>query len=254
MITGQSKLNVQPRTNFSQYRESVHENVLYSNPAKKIDIFFNQYKPLQYKKRSIVFHAEDTLNSVFCIKSGYMRVYKISEQGEELTLIILKPNDLFPLTSGVTNLPGNYYLEALTPLDVWRVPEEHFYKFIATQPDVYNELASRVLVKIGGLLTRMEYMVFGTAYTKVASILLICAKQFGEKKGNDIVINLPLTHKDIATLVGITRETACLEMRKLEKKGLVAHLGRLVIVKNISRLEEESLFNEQDDKFLNHSF
>lgn len=182
-----------------------------------------------------------------------MRAYRISEQGEELTLMILKPNDFFPLSWGDMDIIDNYYLEAITPLDVWKVPYEEFTNFIRTQPQLFYEFTSYAFARLGGLLARIEYLVFGNAYTKVASTLFICAKSFGEKKGLDIVVSLPLTHRDIATLVGITRETTCLEMKKLERRGIIAHNGRVLIVKDIKGLEKESSFNSETEHLLKNS-
>lgn len=208
---------------------------------QKIDEFFQQYKPLTYKKRDLILHANDTPLSVFYIKSGYVRVYRISEQGEELTLTILKPNDFFPLTYGINTVVNPYFLEAITPLTLWKAPQEQFIKFITTHADIYYELITRVLIRFDGVLSRMEYLVFSNAYTKVASTLLICAKQFGEQQGEDIILRVPLTHRDIATLIGITRETTSLEMKKLEKEGFLTRNGRLFVLKNRKELEQKML-------------
>lgn len=220
---------------------------------KQLDYFFTQHKLLSYKKRSIILCANDDSASVFYIRSGYIRVYRISEQGEELTLNILKPRDIFPITYGMSHKTNTYYLEALTPLEIWRAPKEQFVNFVKSDTELYQELTQRVLIRFDGLLTRMEYLVFSNAYTKVVSTLIICAKRFGEKKGNDIHIQVPLTHKDIATLIGITRETTSLEMKRLEKDGFVSKFGKLLVVKNIEQLEREIIIPIDTDSPLSYS-
>lgn len=222
--------------------------MLLRNYQQTIASFFYQYKPIRFKRRDIVMHAEDLQLNVFFIKSGYVRVYRISELGEELTITILKPNDLFPISWDSSNTPNPYYLEAVTPLEVWKVPQEQFLRFIKSQPDVFYELANTMLAQYDRLLTRMEYLVTGRAYAKVVSTILVCATSFGQKQGQTVVVNIPLTHRDIAALVGITRETTCLEMKKLEKKGLITHQGRHLIITDLKKLEEETSFaahNEQ---------
>ena len=206
----------------------------------KLDVFFNQYKPLQYRARTIISHPNDAQSSVFYIKSGYLRVFRISEQGEELTLTILKPKDFFPLTYGMTNSTAlnAYYLETITPLEIWKVRIDQFVSFVKSEPEIYAELTERVLIRFDSMLTKMEYLVFNNAYTKVAATIISCARKFGVSNGNKITIPVPLTHKDIATLIGITRETTSLEMKKLEKQGFVTRNGKQLIVKNITKLEE----------------
>lgn len=209
-----------------------------------LNIFFNQHKSSLYRKKELILRGEDNLPYIFYIKQGFVRVYGVSEEGEELTLAILSPADFFPVTWTFDHIPSHYYLEAITNTEVVRVHQDQFLQFINTHPKVFHDLAGMVLSQFGQLWNRIEYLTFGNAYTKVASTLLVLAEKFGEKDQQEVVINVPLTHKDIAALVGITRETACLEIKKLERKGVIGHLGRAFVVKNVDKLEEESTFGQ----------
>jgi CRP-like cAMP-binding protein len=221
--------------------------------SAKLDAFFAKTKLQYHKKKTLILHPNDTPSNVFYLKKGYVRVYRISEEGEELTLTILKPGDFFPLTYGINNVKNPYYLEAITALELWRVPQEQFLQFVKSDPEVLYELTTRILVRFDGVLSRMGYLVFSNAYIKVATTLLICAKRFGEQVGDDIVVKVPLTHRDIATIVGITRETTSLEMKKLEKQGFLGRQGRLYTVKNIKQFEEEILYMSQEESILSNS-
>ncbi|MDO8498396.1 MAG: Crp/Fnr family transcriptional regulator [bacterium] len=212
-----------------------------------------QYKPLCFRKRDIVLHADDGISDIFYIKNGYVRVYRISELGEELTLSILKPGDLFPMLWEVKDAPNPYYMEAITDLEVWRFPRDQFLSFVKDRPDLFYDLTSNLMVRFGGMLNRMEYLITSRAYNKVAATLFTCAKRFGVKQKDEVIVDVPLTHKDIATLVGITRETTCLEMKKLERKGLISHLGRLLVIKDMKRLEAESQLNNEFEEPLYYS-
>ena len=219
----------------------------------KLDEFFQKTKLLFYKRRALILHPNDPPSSVFYIKNGYVRVYRISEEGEELTMTILKPKDFFPLTYGINKIVNPYYLEAITPLELWRAPQEQFLDFIKNDQDVLYELTSRIIVRFDGVLTRMEYLMFSNAYMKVATTLLVCAKRFGEVQGSNVVIKVPLTHRDIATLVGITRETTSLEMKKLENEGFLGRMGRLLVIKNIENLEGKIQYISQENSVLRYS-
>lgn len=216
---------------------------------QKLGSFFSQFKLLHYKKNAIILRPEDSPQGVYYLHKGYVRLYALSQDGEELTLIIFKPEDFFPMMWAINDIQTPYYLEAMTAIELWRVSRSQFLDFIKENPDILFELTSRIVTRLGGLLERMEYLVFGNAYQKVASILAICAQRFGEKEGGQIKINVPLTHKDIAMLLGLTRETVSLEMKKLEKKGIITYHGRMIFAKNGQKLENESLLNGTSDKF-----
>lgn len=210
--------------------------------VSKLDSFFQQNKLVSYRKRTLILQPNDIPSSVFYIKNGYVRVYRISEDGEELTLSILKPKDFFPLNYGMNNTANSYYLETMTPLDLWTAPQSEFVAFIKENPDVLYELTNRILVRFNGMLSRMEYMVFSNAYIKVATTLLVCSRRFGQQTADGTIIQVPLTHKDIATFIGITRETTSIEMKKLEKQGYVKRIGKLMLLKDLAKLEKELRF------------
>jgi CRP-like cAMP-binding protein len=222
--------------------------------SSQLDEFFQNSQIHFYKKRVMILHPNDTPKNVFYIKNGYVRVFRLTEDGEELTLTILKPKDFFPLNYGFNTVVNSYYLEAITPLELWRAPQEEFIKFVTTKPEVLYALTSRIMARYDGVFSRMEYLILSNAYIKVATTLLVCSKRFGKPSGdNDVVIQVPLTHRDIATLVGITRETTSLEMKKLEKQGFLGRSGRLLTIKNIRRFEEELSQASQDNSPLSYA-
>ena len=209
----------------------------------ELDIFFRKYKPLHYARGETILRAGDQPQGIFYLKSGYARVYSFSKTGEELTLIIFKSGDIFPVSWAVNNVTSGYFVEAMTASELWRVPREKFLEFVSDKSDILFELNRRMLERFLGLMQRMEYLVFGNAQAKVVSILLICAERFGRKVGAKTIIDVPLTHNDIAALVGMSRETVSIEMKKLENEKLIGYRGRLVVVANAGGLRRRSLLD-----------
>lgn len=217
--------------------------VLKKESSKKLKAFFAQFSSISYRRHEIIYHAEDIPSGIFYVKRGCIKIYAISKEGEELDLILFKSGNVFPLMWAINNISNNYHAEAMTDVEVWRAPKEKFLQFLKENPDILMELTRRILARFGGLLERLEYQAFGDAYEKVASILLILSERFGKIVDNSIVIKVPLTHKDVANLVGITRETATLEMGKLTKNGIISHIGKNIVIKDIKKLRKESFFN-----------
>ena len=210
---------------------------------EKLNEFFSKFKRYHYKKGEVILRAGDAPQGVYFIDKGYVKDYSISKDGEELILIIFKPEDFFPMQWVFNDRPNSHYFDAMSAVELWRCPKEDFINFIEANPEIFFELTSHIVLRLGGITQRMEYLAFGNAYQKVASIIMICAERFGEKEAEKVVIQVSLTHRDIANLLGLTRETASIEIKKLERKELIAYRGRLLVVKNKKGLEQESLMN-----------
>lgn len=213
------------------------------DPEKKVLSFFEEGRLIRYKKREAIIRPFETPQGVYFLKKGYVRLYSLSQEGEEFTLIIYKPLDMFPMNWAILNQPHEYYVASATVAELYRVERQKFLAFIRGNPDVYDILTSRILMRFSGVLERMLYLAFGNAYQKIASILVICAERFGKKDQESIVVEIPLTHRDIAALVGLTRETASIELKKLERKRIITYHGRFIVVKGLGRLRKEALLD-----------
>ena len=209
------------------------------NKTKEFEDFYKQFTKRSYKKGEILIRADDDPQGIFCLTQGYVRQYSISKTGIEFTLNILKPISYFPMVWAVNGTPNVYYFEALTAVEVGRAPRDQVVNFIKDKPTIIFELMSELLEDYAETLTRIEHLVFSDAYRRVISVLLYIAKHFGEVHKNSVIVHHRFTQQDIATLVGITRETASNEMVKLEKKGLIKHVDHSILFEDIKKLTNE---------------
>lgn len=211
------------------------------NSQKRLLDFFKRFKLCAFKKRDVIIRPFFPVADVFYLKKGYVRCYALSKNGGELTFIIFKPGDILPMT-WIKNTLYIYYFEALTNCELYKSPTSQFLSFINTHPEVAENLMIKISTRLGGILQRMEYLAFGNAGEKVASALMICAERFGEKRGKSIFISVPLTQKDIASLVGMTRETTSIEINKLKNQKIISYAKYFITVLTVKKLRSASLF------------
>lgn len=209
------------------------------NKTLELESFYRNFKTRLYKKGEMLIRADDDPQGIFCLTKGYVRQYTISKTGFELSLHILKPISYFPMVWAINGTPNVYFFEALTPVEVWRAPKDQVVNFIKDKPSVIFELMSELLEDYAETLTRVEHLVFSDAYRRVISVLLYIAKHFGEESGKGILVRHRFTQQDIATLVGVARETAGIEMLALEKRGLIKYIDHTILLENVKGLEQE---------------
>lgn len=203
-----------------------------------IETFFSRHTALQYKKGDIIIRAGDTPSGALYLRSGFIRMSYTTDAGDMLVLHVFTPGSMLPMPWIINDTPNRYYFEALTPVDVWRAPREHVLEFFHDHPDVEHALLSRMMHGFSGLMRRMEFLVFDSAYKKTVLLLLHYVKHFSDvkKKGT---LQLLLTHREIAAWIGTTRETASLQIEILKKKKLIAYDRRTITVPNVALLEGE---------------
>lgn len=203
----------------------------------KIKQFFEAHIPIHYPEGRMIVPAGTEPTGIYFIDQGYVRQYDISARtGLELTIHIFKPGAYFPLVWAVSEKPNQYFFEAMTEVRGWRAAKEDVLQFIRQNPDVLYELTERLLLGLEGLTTRLDYLVFGDASTRVITELVYLAKHFGESSGNKIVIDHRFTHYNIAALTGMARETVSVAMGKLQKQGLIHYREHQIIINDLELL------------------
>lgn len=199
--------------------------------------FFNEYRTYQYKSGETIIQPGDEIKSIYFIESGHVSQQVISENGEDFILNIFKPGSYFPVSLALQGIKNEYFYEALSDVVVKKAPIKDVLLFLKNNQSAMEELLLRLSAGLNMLANKTEALIFGNANRKVAATLYFTAQRFGKKENNNkIIIDFPLTHKRIAAMTGITRETVSLEMGKLKKNKVVSYKGKRVTIIDIEKL------------------
>ncbi len=213
-----------------------------ADPDERVKAFFKKSKPLFYKKGAVILRGDEVPNGIFYLNRGYVKNYALSENGDEFTFILYHKGDFFPISWTFNETRKPYFIETITPCTFYKRSREDFIKFLKENPEILLYIVNKITRRFDGLLVRMEHMAFGNAYKKVCSILYILCERFGkEGKSKEVIIDMPLTHKDIANLLGVARETVSVEIAKLKRGKIIKNSGKHIYVLNIKKLKEDSL-------------
>lgn len=210
-----------------------------SSLSEKLTRYFQSHKSYFYKKGEAIIRPDDGAHSIFYIKKGYVRVYRITEWGDIKLLLIYKTGEFFPIFWTFYDKPSIEYFEAMCDTEISKSPKGEFSEFLDKNPDVFKKVAQRVLTVLEISADRTDNLLFTDAYSRVIARLLHMIKRFGDKEEGEVTIQAPVTQKDIAYSIGMTRETASRQLSKLERKRLITYKGHLIVIKNVEKLREE---------------
>jgi CRP/FNR family transcriptional regulator len=87
----------------------------------------------------------------------------------------------------------------------------------------------------------VEDLVFKNVNQRLAGLLLHLYEEYGYEKNDNTYIYLKLTHYDIASLIGSTRETTTASLNDLKREGLIDFDGRKLVILNKEGLEKRAL-------------
>jgi CRP-like cAMP-binding protein len=207
---------------------------------KQLSQYFKDFKLQKFKKGELIYQPGDEINDVGFVKSGYVRLYTISKDGQEFTINIFKPVFYLSLIYALGKGDNPYYFEAITPVELYKAPKEEVLKYIKNNPELTFDLMTNILDGFREMLINSQYLAYGNAYSRIASIIMSLANNYGTKDGNKVKLNFATTHRVIASLTGTARETATIQILKLKEKGIIESRGSHMVIEDMDRLKQET--------------
>lgn len=205
---------------------------------EKIDNFFSKFYPVKFEKGEIIIHPDGKPQNIFLLKKGKVKMYAVSDDGQEVTLHIFRPSSFFPIMLSLSGSYGKYYFEALEKTEAVKAPVEKVIDFVKSDQEVLYDLVTRFGKAISGLILRIESMAFEDAYNRIASLLFYLCEKFGEEKEGKTIINMQIQHEDVANWVGLRRETVSRQFEKMQKEGILENKNKQLEI-NLEKLKEK---------------
>jgi len=161
----------------------------------------------RFPKHQFVVREGEPGDTFFVIASGSVAVCRISPDGRETILSILKEGDFFGEMSMFDSSLRSASIKTLTDVEVGAVRQVDFLGLIDRNPQIGRLL----VIELSERLRAANALIAATASqdirARLAALLLNLAEQFGEAVDNGTRITLRLTNQEMANMIGTTRET-----------------------------------------------
>jgi CRP/FNR family cyclic AMP-dependent transcriptional regulator len=195
-------------------------------------------QPTLVPKREFVFTPEQPSDRVYMLKKGRVRITKLSETGKHFTLVILEPGDIFGEEAVLTGTHRRYYAEVLDDAHICAIDRKAFEKVVANNAKISLRLAKIVEQRLEDTQDMLETIVFYDVQTRLARLLLKLSDLHGKADDRGTRIGIKLTHEDIASLIGSTRETTSKILNEFRSMGWIDIQNRMIHILNTRALKQ----------------
>ncbi len=185
-----------------------------------------------FKKNSIIFLESEDPTGFFIILEGYVKISRLNRDGKEVVIAILKPGNFFGEMSILDGYPRSTDAAAETDLKLLAVKESDFHRMLAKFPNVAVEMLKELAQRIRNSDSQIKGLSILNARGKVASSLLRWARDQGEERGKSVVIEGTSNQSEMASYVGLTRETFNRNLHHLQEEGFIRVEKRNIVIIN----------------------
>jgi CRP-like cAMP-binding protein len=181
-----------------------------------------------FPKGAFIINQHEAGGCMYLLVSGRVKVTLASPDGKELVLNYLEAPAHFGEMSLVDAEPRSADVVSMSDVEVLALDARDLAAAIRLQPRLAMSLIATLSVRLRQTISRLEDMAFHDATHRVMRVLLNVATATYESKGVPVIEGL--THYDIATLAGTSRETASRMISSLAREGVLATRGRRIVV------------------------
>ena len=199
----------------------------------------NRINHKEFSKGGVIFNEGNIANTLYFINEGKIKLYKYTKDGKEQILHILSEGDFFGELELIKPSKYGFNSKAIEDAKICTLTKEEMKDIMMKNP----EIGIKVLETVGERLSKVENLVQNLATndvdSRMAYLIIELMEKYGENVEGNISVKLPISREDMASFIGVTRETISRKLKKLEDENLIKIIG----TKTIIIIDEEGLRN-----------
>ncbi|MBI3494711.1 Crp/Fnr family transcriptional regulator [Candidatus Saccharibacteria bacterium] len=198
-----------------------------------------------YKSGSTILYQGEAPRYAHILSKGVVKVFSISAQGDEQIVMYHVEGEFFPSSWIFNKSQGAlFFYEAVTDCEIALAPPDEMIEFMLSKPESMKAMFNYFTTNYSASLIHVNALEQPKARDKLLYTLYFLCQRYGDIRQKKTHIPFALTHQNLASLVGITRETAATEMGKLKNTGLLTYVNQKYIIdaeKLLELIGEDSL-------------
>jgi CRP/FNR family transcriptional regulator len=187
---------------------------------------------VDFRRRRFIYRRGDVADALYCIARGRVKVCSIDDTtGREAVIDILGAGALFGESSlysaGVREKCAIAYEQAR----LLRIPAGVYREGMAASRELYDYTFRMVGQRLSRAERRVADFALDAIPARLDKLLLDLCERYGRPEPEGMLIDLQLPHREIASIVGSTRESVTVRLNALRRAGIIDFVDRKILIK-----------------------
>ncbi|TCP29931.1 CRP/FNR family transcriptional regulator [Scopulibacillus darangshiensis] len=196
-------------------------NLFEELPMDELKVIDKMSDMYPMKKGTIVLNPLKPMHALFLLKKGTVRLYRSNEEGKQLTVDLLGDGNVFGETSTFSLHDDDVYAEALTDVYICIIGKEEMESLMKKSPTLAIKFIEILSARLREMYELSEQIALRSVRYRMLALLLKLSERFGKRTNQWQTIDIKITHHDLATMIGSTRETVSATLSQLKKEKIV---------------------------------
>jgi CRP/FNR family cyclic AMP-dependent transcriptional regulator len=185
-----------------------------------------------YRRRRFIYRAGEAADALYVIARGRVKLCRVEHSsGREAVIDILPAGSLFGESALYAAGSREKCAVAYENSRLLRIPVGDFKEAMGENRELYDY----TFRLIGQRLARAERLMADFALdaipARLEKLLLEFSRRYGIHETNGVLIDIPLPHREIASIVGSTRESVTVRLNAMRRDGIIDFVNRKILIK-----------------------
>ena len=205
---------------------------------KEIELIDQIVIKRSFEKGEYIFFEGEEGNKFYIIEEGQVKLLKMIANGDEQILNIFSKHDI--IAEIVAFDKGNYPASSvsMTKTRVLVFEQQKLEELILNYPPIAVKLLREMSHRLRRAQENVRDLALKDSSARVAGLLVFLAKKYGEEKKDKIVLDLSLTQKELANMIGSSRETVSRVLGQFEAQNIIKTSRKKIYVYELDKLKE----------------
>lgn len=201
----------------------------------------DQHVYTEFKKDQFIYFNDDPSSQIYLIAKGRVKIASQTEDGKEVLKAILGEGEIFGEMALIGQSNRSDFAQAIDdrtticPMNITDMEE-----LMAQNKKLNLQIFKIIGFRLQRLERKIESLVYKDSRTRVVEFIYDWAIEKGQKVGYETKIKNYLTHKDIASLTGTSRQTVTTILNGLKERNLINFDRRQILVRDMDVLKKET--------------
>jgi CRP/FNR family transcriptional regulator len=192
----------------------------------------------KYSKGRIIFMEGEPGEAFFYVKSGLIKITKLSRDGREHILHILNEGDIFAEVTLFNKTVYPATAEVLEEAEIGIIKNEDLEKVIKENPELSLQLIRYLNKRLVEAHMKIRNLALYDTYARTAQALVKFAEDFGRKSSKGIELDLNISRQELANIVGTTRETVIRVLTNFKKEHSIDIDKNTITIIDLEKVKE----------------
>lgn len=192
----------------------------------------------QFPRGAPIYLPADQADGVMLLTSGRAKLCSFTDEGKQAILAFIEPGELFGELALFNEGEREEYAEAVEKSTVILIPANAMHDLLEQHPRVTMGITKLLGLRRRRIERRLKYLLFRSNRERLVSLLLELAEQYGEPTEEGLALRIKLSHQDLASIIGSTRETVTVLLGELQAEGKISTGRRRITIVQLAELAQ----------------